>query len=549
MSPSSLKRLGGLTPSTSLLLLALLVAVQTVFTLDLRQLWFSDEVRHADALVNMLSSQDWKGWVVLELNGQIYPDKPPVYFWFLGLISMALGGVSTSVFFIATALSGLFLLGMVLAASKTMLETRRTGLAAGLVLLSNPFFLALIHYSRMDLAFAGLITASHVLLFKALSQNRSFGAALGAFALAGAACLVKGPLGAGFPLITLLAYTLWTGRFARLFRLDMLAGLLVLAAIPGAWLTAAWFAAGQSFIDNILHTQIYARALDTWHHREPFWYYLAVLPAVFLPWTLVVFALPISRLFKKRFWSDMWQNRKAHSPRTFLWTWLIAGFILISAVSIKIPVYLLPLLPPLALLTGNWLQTTTPRRRTRVWLFMGLAFLGLAVVHPLAGGQIPVEVPYFGFWLAALALALGSTLMLSMWISHAGAIKGLMLMVVAWTLWALVGAWLVAPALDPVMSPAPQARLMSDYIEQGYAPVAYKVYDGIYAYHLGQDYPEVDTPGDMARFLESHDKVVVAARTKYWNRWEDRPQDFEIVDRQMMAGNEFLLAVRPLPAE
>ena len=62
------------------LFLTLLFVLQTLFTLDVRALWYSDEVRHAAVFTSMLHEGNI---FKLELNGQLYPDKPSLYFWFL----------------------------------------------------------------------------------------------------------------------------------------------------------------------------------------------------------------------------------------------------------------------------------------------------------------------------------------------------------------------------------------------------------------------------------------------------------------------------------
>src|SRR6218665_125372 len=57
--------------------LTILLALQTVFMLDARALWYSDEVRYANVFEHVVNAGKW---IVLHLNGVPYPDKPPVYF-------------------------------------------------------------------------------------------------------------------------------------------------------------------------------------------------------------------------------------------------------------------------------------------------------------------------------------------------------------------------------------------------------------------------------------------------------------------------------------
>jgi 4-amino-4-deoxy-L-arabinose transferase-like glycosyltransferase len=82
--------------------LGLLLAAHTAWTMDCRALWFSDEVRYANAFENVVRAGKW---LVLSLNGQPYPDKPPLYFWFLALLHTI--SRMPAVFFLGAALSGL----------------------------------------------------------------------------------------------------------------------------------------------------------------------------------------------------------------------------------------------------------------------------------------------------------------------------------------------------------------------------------------------------------------------------------------------------------
>ncbi len=214
------------------LLVLLVLGLQTAFMLDSRALWFSDEIRYADAFSNLVNA---KHWLVLHLNGQYYPDKPPLYFWFLWLARLAMGQEGPMLFFLGAAVSGLLLVLATLALGRVVSprpagnettptagpEPRAVTLAAGLILLSTFYLVGVCHYSRMDLLFATLITLSHLCFFKAWQKPLApVWAGLGGL-LAALATLTKGPLGLAFPLLASLAYLLWIGRWRRLLRWDV----------------------------------------------------------------------------------------------------------------------------------------------------------------------------------------------------------------------------------------------------------------------------------------------------------------------------------------
>ena len=203
--------------------LALLTALQTAATFGSRALWFSDEVRYADAYAGLLRGK----WLVLNLNGVAYPDKPPLYFWLLRALDAVTGMADPAVFFLGAAVSGLLVLWAVLAWAKALRLPSDAGLMAGLALLATMFFAGLLHYSRMDLLFAALITASQAafcVAFRPGDETRRGRFAALALLLAALATLTKGPLGLLFPLLTTLLFLAWRGRAREFFRKEMLPG-------------------------------------------------------------------------------------------------------------------------------------------------------------------------------------------------------------------------------------------------------------------------------------------------------------------------------------
>ncbi|MBG0774987.1 MAG: glycosyltransferase family 39 protein [Desulfovibrionaceae bacterium] len=526
--------------------LAVIVGLQTAFTLDCRQLWYSDEVRYANVLEQLLH----KGkWIVLHLNGEPYPDKPPVYFWMLAGLKLIVGHVRPMLFFLGSAVSGyLYAAATYVLARSVAGMDRKRGFAAGLVLASTFYFVGVSHYTRMDLLFAALITFAHVCLFRGWQRDKATGTIVAGFLLAALATLTKGPLGFAFPVVASVAYLCWIGRPQRLFRRDVLLGLLLAVAVLGAWVAAAYFTEPESFLRNIFHDQIYKRAVDTWHHGHPFYHYFLTLPLAWLPWTLLLFLLPWRRLGKGSLWRGAWSARRDEPGLTYVWIALVTGFAMLSAVSIKIVIYLLPLFAPLAVLTARTLladrraRPDAPGTADRFWKLLAALFALMALAVPFANYAHPWPITITGL----IPLAGGcAVLALVFWkgVPRGAARGGLLLLALC------VGGWIwlvgtrVAPSLDAVMSPRHQATVMREYIAKGFYPVTYKVYSGTYSYYAGQDVLEVKSWEDVAQVLQWRPKVVLAMKRKYWEEWENRPADLRIVDEQWIVEEPYVLAV------
>ena len=522
------------------LTMAIGVFAQTWFSLNNRALWFSDEVRYADAYKNLAENGKW---MVLALNGQAYPDKPPVYFWFLWLIDKLTPADPPAVFFLGAALSGLFFLYAAYALARTLKFDRTVSLAAVLILLSTFFLAGLFHYSRMDLMFAALIVLSHACLFRAFAGETQGRWPLYAFLLAGAATLVKGPLGFLFPLVTTGLYLTWKGELRRLFNRQMGIGLAAMLAVLAAWVAGVVLAEGPDFlIDTVLGKHVLQRATHTFHHREPLQYYFIALPLAWLPWTLFLFVAPVRRLFSLTRWIDLWATRRESGPRAFLWIMFVSIFVFLSSLSGKVLIYILPMFPPLALLTADAMLKLDRCRASRFWtLVTGLwAVLGMGLI--VAGDLLPFPVPVRGLGLSAcVLLAGGAVIFLG---SRQSNRAGLLCAALALTAWLYPVGLLVAPSLDDAMSPKRQALIIGQYADKGYAPVAFKIYSGIFTWYAGHDLAEIGDPEKLGAWLDERDKAVLSIRKRHWDEWKDRPENLTVLDEQDIAGMDYLIVLK-----
>ncbi len=550
-----------------ILVLTLLLAVQVAFSLDVRALWFSDEVRHADVFKSLL---DQGHWLILHLNGEVYPDKPPLYFLFLAGIYKLLPLFGPwfktdlpTAMFLGTAVSGLLFLWATLALARFAAGAdRRSGLAAGFTLLSGLFFMGLLHYARMDLLFSAAIVAAHVFLYQALIRERSMPLMLAGFGLAGVALLIKGPFGLALPLVSCLIFSIWRGRPGRLLGKDFLAG-LILALLPAlAWLAAAWFSGEHAFVENILFKQILGRAVSSEaHHAQPWFFYFWSLPLVWLPTALLIFFLPWPKLFRKTTWDAIGASRQGQAQgQAFLWCMLLGGFALLSAVSTKIPIYLLPVFAPLAVLCGQSILNLGPKASRGLCYSAALLLVILGLVFIIFPMLLEGSLPLPQNWIAKMNLPvpppdLRGTLILGViCLLFAGFLcfalnprrpEGfLLLTALCAAALSYPFAVICAPSLDNTISPKAQAEIMRDYANQGYAPAAYRIYPGIYSYYSGKQIFETRDKAALQKFLSDNPKAVLALSAKSWDDWADKPDNLREAQRQWIAEKECVLLVQ-----
>lgn len=528
--------------------LGALCLLQVVPTLWSRDYWAYDEVRHAAVLRELREDGDI---LSLHLNGVPYPDKPPVYFWLVAGIATVLQTDGSPAFFLASGLGGfLFLLATWgLARATVAARAPRIALLAPLLILVTPLFQVLLRTTRMDLLFGALITASITCLWKGLGPEGARRFAVLGFALGGTATLVKGPAGLALPIAGAVAYLIWTGRARRLLSGDVLLGLVLAAAQIGGWMVGVGVTEGWTYLSDLLRGQVLDRAVLDHKHARPFFHYALVLPIAFLPWTALIVATPWRTLLRRRTWQALFDRRRAPSDQGTWWLGaaFAGGFLLLSLATSKLTIYLLPLLAPLGVLAAMHLLRVRAARGRQVWTAVGITLVvcaALAAIVPEAlvqvlGADAP---PAAGTGLLAASLALTGLLVLALRGRETAwplAVTGAGLLTVY-----LVLAAVVAPSLDPIMSPRRQAQVIADYVDRGYRPLVFRVYPGTYSYYARQNLPETRDRSRFREHVEHRGPILVVMARKYWIAHADQLPGFRRVHEQLIEGRPFVVAVR-----
>lgn len=175
--------------------------------------------------------------------------------------------------------------------------------------------------------------------------------------LLGLAFLIKGPVGVVLPLLMMLA-----GRTAA--GLPVAPGLRGLAIALGSW-TLVVLPWGLAFVARVggttaatLKEEVWLRFFEGTAHVEPFWYYLPVLSVACLPW-IAPLGFALFRVFRLA-------RDPASRTARYLAAACVAGLVLFSISRGKIPNYILPLLPPMAMLLSWELARELERPRKRI---------------------------------------------------------------------------------------------------------------------------------------------------------------------------------------
>lgn len=351
---------------SALALGALAIAVM----LAIRPLVPPDETRYVRVAQEMRDRGDF---LVPHLNGAPYPDKPPLLFWLINSAWSVAGDHEWVARAIPPAAGLGALVLMALLARRLWPDRASVGGVAALVL-GGAFAWALYASLVMfDTLLACCVLVAILGGVESALGRRRLGWSLMALGL-GAGVLAKGPIVFLHALPTLLlAPWWWPGR--EPFRAGRWYGGLLAAVGAGALIALAWalpaaHAGGPEYASNVLWNQTANRMMQAFAHARPPWWYLPILPLVFLPWSL---------------WPATWRAVSRLRPNgdwgvRLCLAWVGGGFVALSLVSGKQVHYLVPMLAGVGLLLARGLdEVDVSRRWDAVPVVLGVAALGAAL--------------------------------------------------------------------------------------------------------------------------------------------------------------------------
>ena len=370
----------GLPPRGATILLALTAAL-LLLRLGQVPLLGPDEPRYARVAVEMHRAHEW---VRPTLQGEPWLEKPPLYYWLAGAAFSLLGENETAARLPSVA-AAVWMVG-VTALVGARLFGGAVGLHAGFVLGLSVLPFAYGRGASMDMLLAATTTTAIGLLgLRLLGIAGSF-AIPAAAVFIGLATLAKGPVGLLLPALVVGSHVLLTRQW-RLVRACLSpVALLLFVVVAMPWHLAIWLDQGQRFVDVYLLNHNLQRFTSTIHnHPGAPWYYVPVILVGLFPWTgFVLPALATARQDRSR-------------AETWMLSWLALPFLFFSLAGSKLPGYVLPCLPPLAILMGRACHALILRDAARSWprvvATIGLALGALLFAAPLR--QIAMGEPDF----------------------------------------------------------------------------------------------------------------------------------------------------------
>jgi hypothetical protein len=333
-----------------------------------------DEPRYAWIARDMAESGDW---VTPRLYGKPWFEKPPLLYWG-GAIFFKLFGPSAPE--VAARLpSAISALLATLALAWLAWRTCGEECARWLLLLlpTSVGMIGFSHAAATDMPFAGMLTTAMVCAAVALglvttTENtpilpRTPWLALILFGFfLGLAVLAKGPAAIILSGGAVFSWAIFTKRWRDAFRLLHPAAIasLCLTALPWYILCAR---RNPDFFRIFIIEHNFKRYLTPeFQHVQPFWFYVPVLLVAFLPWSFLVVITGASGI------RELWRNRQITALVCLILCWSAFCLIFFSISRSKLPGYVLPAVPAIALLVVHAISDTKWfSRRLAAWSLVG----------------------------------------------------------------------------------------------------------------------------------------------------------------------------------
>jgi 4-amino-4-deoxy-L-arabinose transferase-like glycosyltransferase len=353
-----------------LLIVTAIVLTLSLFGLDSVTLFDVDEAVFSEATKEMVESGDW---ITPTYNGVNRYDKPILFYWMMAG-SYKIFGINEFGARFPSAFSAIILALSVFFFTRRFYD-QKSAFYTVLSLVLTLYFLFYSHAAVTDMSLTLFITLSLFSFYLSIEEGRRStdpsrqGSrkrnmyTYGFYAFSSLAFLTKGLIGIVFPFGIAIMYLIVTEgpkNFLRVHFIKMVPkGLIVFLIISGPWYGTQLITNGNEFIQQFIikhHFKRYTGVISG--HRGPVYYFIPVLTAGIFPWIVFLPAGIRNALMGKK-------------PLVlFSLIWFLFIFIFFSFSTTKLPNYILPAIPPLAIMIGTGIG-----EEGRIWRMLSRVLL------------------------------------------------------------------------------------------------------------------------------------------------------------------------------
>ncbi|MGB8338653.1 MAG: glycosyltransferase family 39 protein [Burkholderiales bacterium] len=502
--------------------LAIILAIIWFGPIDYRRLAKPDEARYAEISREMAASGDW---ITPHLNDLKYFEKPPLQYWATAA-AFEVFGLSEGPARLWTALTGFA--GVLLTYfTGRQLFGRQQGFYAASVLASSLWYALLGHINTLDMGLTFFLTLSVFGLSLAQRehakphQQRNW--MLIAWLGMAMAVLSKGLIGIVLPGAALALYSI-LNRDVRIWtRLHLGKGALLFLLIAAPWFIAV-SRANPEFAQFFFIHEHFDRFAKNEHDREgPIYYFVPILVIGILPWLVALFPALL------RSWKiERGYGEYRFHPNRFLLVWCAFIFVFFSLSKSKLPAYLLPIFPALALFIGQYLDAIPAKKLFWQIFPVSLAALALTAAIPFILQLLPADDPAPN--VASMNLQYAYWLMVAFGAMFIGVTHGLRLLTcdnkvagltavsfAALITWQL--AWMGYETQSPLQSSYDIAQKIRPYLKADTPIYSIGTYDQPLPYYLQRTVTLVNYQDELALGIKQEPHKWIPTVEEFLGKW------------------------------
>jgi 4-amino-4-deoxy-L-arabinose transferase-like glycosyltransferase len=362
-----------------------------------RDFWAPVEPRYAEIARVMFARNEW---IVPTVNGDLYTDKPILYFWLVLIAAKVAGAVNEWTVRLPAAIGGI---GFVLATYSFARDFfgARIGLLASVILATSARLIWEARWAHIDALFCWFFVLSLYFAVRTLLGKGHPNEILLAYVFMGLATLAKGLIGIVLPALLLIMFMIARREWRLIGAAKLHLGIPIFLLIVAPWVVLVNMATENKWLTDFIYVHHLQRYTAAAGHRQPIYYYFTTVPADLLPWT--IFIVPA-----------LWAYRRSRGlftepAKLVLVLWFFVVFLFFSASDSKRDLYLMPLLPTLAILIACYFDDLAAGRlpQDSLYRYLSVLFFGLIAVAgvglPLVAWIIRPEAFWIS-WPAAVVL-------------------------------------------------------------------------------------------------------------------------------------------------
>lgn len=362
--------------SSSFCFVVMITLIMTFFNLGGIPLLDPDEPVYAETPREMLECNDF---ISPRIFGEFWYDKPPMYYWLVAGAFKIFGVNEFAARFPSAVLSIACTLVVYFFGRKFFSE--RAGLTASFILATSLEYFYLTKAAVTDITLTLCFT---VALLSFLDKKYYL-----FYLFSSLAVVTKGPIGILFPCSILFIYFLVSRNFSELKKMHIPTGLCLFSVVAFPWYFIMYHLHGNAFIDTFIGFHNITRFTSPEHPEGVLWYYyFPVVIAGFFPWSALLFqSLRASFL----------ESGRNHSILLFLNVWSLFIFLFFTISRTKLVSYILPMLPPLAMVVAWYIdhaiQQYRPQRQY-MWIIFLASMTAVLTAAMYYGCKYMPELSY-----------------------------------------------------------------------------------------------------------------------------------------------------------